>query len=79
MPDNNRRRRGRHPAPPPPPPGLIWDLDEYVTHAAYAAIHVREMRAFDSLPPHIQAELRRTGQSAIAYLEWKRRHDFIMW
>lgn len=69
-----RRFRGRRYAPPPPPPeGQIWDLDEYVSHADYAEPHVQEMRAFDALPPMIRRELRRTGQSALEYLKFKRR------
>jgi hypothetical protein len=67
-----RNRRGRQPAPPPPPDGLIWDLDEYVTHREFARPHVDEMRAFDSLPALVRRELRDTGQSALAYLEWQK-------
>ena len=66
-------RRGRFPAPPPPPPGHVWDLDEYVPAETYARECVAEMRAFDNLPAKVRRELDRTGQSALAYLEWKRR------
>lgn len=51
---------------------MVWDLDEWVTAKQYAEPHVREMEAFDRLPRHVKAELRRTGQSALAYLEYVR-------
>lgn len=47
-----------------------------MSHRAYAWPHVEEMQAFDALPAHVQRELRRTGESALAYLELQRRRQW---
>jgi hypothetical protein len=54
---------------------MVWEVDgsELVTAADFAKESRLEMEAFDRLPEHRKRELRASGQSALAFLEWERK------